>query len=861
MKIESYFCPTHVNPFDTVKWEKRTASIPGSNFKEQEVEAPVDWSQNATNIVASKYFYGAGESRETSVKQLIHRVTSAITKWGTKSGYMTQAQGVVFEAQMKYLLVNQYFAFNSPVWFNVGLYEQYGAEGDPCNFCWDRRSGKIKQPNNPYERPQVSACFIQRVEDTLEDIMQLAKDEALLFKYGSGTGTNVSTLRSCRETLTGGGTPSGPLSFMRIYDQVAEVVTSGGRTRRAAIMRCMDAAHPDIMEFVTSKADEDRKARMLISQGIDPQVAYRTVMYQNANLSVRLPRAFFDAVKEKRAWNSYWVTKPDKQGPSYDAAELLRKIAECAWQCGDPGVQYDDEINNWHTTPAGGRIRASNPCSEFMAIDDTACNLASINLMKFRKPDGSFDHAAFVACIRIVLLAQEIMVDWGSYPTAEIAQNSHDYRFLGLGYTNLGALLMSMGLAYDSHEAREFAAAITSLMQATAFDTSADIAEALSPFEKFHDNANVMLGLMISRLNKSKHLTHPLKGVVSDMWQSAVQKGHQHGYRNAQCTVLAPTGTISFMMDCDTTGIEPDFSLVKTKMLVGGGTMRIVNQTLELALKTLGYESTPILAHVESEGNVGDLVLPEHKAVFQTSIGPDCIPWQAHVKMMAAVQPYLCGAISKTVNFPSDATVDDIMAAYIMGNELGLKALAIYRDGSKAIQPLETKKKDTPVVGVVPPGRPKRMRLPDTRDSTTHRFSINGHNGYFTVGLYPDGSPGEIFISMAKEGSTLGGLLDCFGIACSIAMQYGVPLEDFCEKFEFTRFDPQGMTNNPDIRFAKSIVDYIFRWMRGRYLGKPESSEYVAASDAPVCSLCGSLTVRAGTCHTCPTCGSSTGCG
>jgi ribonucleoside-diphosphate reductase alpha chain len=846
LEIHPTFCPADVDsPFDTTEWELRTAAIKGEDgkvlFEQPACEIPASWSQLATNVVVSKYFYGEIHTpeREHSVKQLVHRVARTIADWGIADGYFkTKQDGENFYRDLSWLCVHQHGAFNSPVWFNVGLFHQYGVKGAPCNWRWDEAKRDVVMPDNPYEYPQGSACFIQSVKDNMEDIMDLARSEAMLFKFGSGTGTDLSTLRSQREKLAGGGKPSGPLSFMRVYDQVAAVVKSGGKTRRAAKMQSLKVHHPDIMEFIECKSKEEKKARVLIEKGgYDSNFngeAYSSILFQNANLSVRLTDEFMQAADRDDTWSTRWVTDPSKAGPSYKAREVMNRMAECAWQCGDPGVQYDTTINRWHTCPASGRINASNPCSEYMFLDDTACNLASINLMKFRKPDGQFDVERFSAACRIFFVAQEILVDHASYPTARIGRNSHLYRPLGLGYSNLGSLLMADGLAYDSDAGRGLCGALTAILHGTANRTSAELAAAVGPFEGFAANREPMLHVMQMHRDAVEKIDPSCPRVLHDaarkVWDEVLAGGRQHGYRNAQATVLAPTGTISFLMDCDTTGIEPDIALVKYKQLAGGGMLKIVNQTVPLALRTLGYDEPAvegILAFIDKsdtiEGAPG--LKGQHLAVFDCAfkprLGQRSIAWEAHVKMMAAAQPFISGAISKTVNMPRETTPADIAGAYMEGWRLGLKALAIYRDGSKESQPLNTsteadKTADKTAAKVA--AAPRRERLPDTRRSVTHKFNVGGHEGYITVGLYDDGRPGELFITMAKEGSTIGGLMDAFGTAVSMSLQYGVPLEVYVKKFSHTRFEPWGYTKNPDIPVAKSLVDYLFRWMGTEFI-------------------------------------------
>ncbi|MCG8587288.1 MAG: vitamin B12-dependent ribonucleotide reductase, partial [Pirellulales bacterium] len=734
-----------------------------------------------------------------------------------------------FYRELTWLCLHQHGAFNSPVWFNVGLFHQYGVTGSKCNWHWDPRTRDVMQPENPYEYPQGSACFIQHVEDNMEDIMELARSEAMLFKFGSGTGTDLSTLRSHREKLSGGGRPSGPLSFMRVYDQIAAVVKSGGKTRRAAKMQSLKVWHPDVMEFIECKHKEEQKARVLIEKGGYESnfngEAYSSIMFQNANLSVRVTDDFMRAVEKDGEWATRWVTDQTTKGPVYKAREVLNKMAQGAWKCGDPGVQYDTTINRWHTCPNSGRINASNPCSEYMFLDDTACNLASINLMKFRQSDGTFDVDRFTNACRTFFIAQEILVDHASYPTKDIAHNSHLFRPLGLGYSNLGSFIMASGKPYDSPEGYGLCGSMTSLLHGAANLTSAELASAVGPFDRYNENREPMLGVMRMHRDAVEDIDDAcpqyLKDAARKVWARVLQQGGQNGYRNAQATVLAPTGTISFLMDCDTTGIEPDIALVKYKQLAGGGMLKIVNGTVAMGLETLGYEPETIekiLAYIDENDTIEGSpdVKPEHLAVFdcafQAAKGERSISWKAHVRMMAAAQPFLSGAISKTVNMPKDTTVEDIEEAYAEGWRMGLKALAIYRDGSKESQPLntstESEKEEAKKQAV-----PKRERLSDTRQSITHKFSVGGHEGYITVGQYADGRPGELFITMGKEGGTIGGLMDCFGTAVSMGLQYGVPLEVFVNKFSYTRFEPSGHTTNPDIRIAKSIADYIFRWL------------------------------------------------
>jgi len=839
LRVDPVFCPAEVaDPFDTVDWELRSAAIKDENggvlFEQHDCETPATWSQLATNVVVSKYFYGeiGSQERENSVRQLIHRVARTIADWGAADGYFARpVDAENFYRELSWLCLHQHGAFNSPVWFNVGLHHQYGVSGSKCNWRWNPETNDVEQPENPYEFPQGSACFIQSVGDNMEDIMRLATSEAMLFKFGSGTGTDLSTIRSHREKLSGGGRPSGPLSFMRVYDQIAAVVKSGGKTRRAAKMQSLKVWHPDILEFIECKWKEEKKAHTLIASGEYEAnfngEAYSSILFQNANLSVRVTDEFMQAVENDEDWTTRWVTGGKEGAPTYKARHLLDRMAQCAWQCGDPGVQYDTTINRWHTCPNSGRINASNPCSEYMFLDDTACNLASINLMKFRRGDGTFDVERFQHACRIFFIAQEILVDHASYPTDRIAANSHRFRPLGLGYANLGSLIMNSGLPYDSDAAYGVCGSITALLHGSAFLTSAEMAAAQGPFEGYAENRDPFLRVMQMHRDAVEEIDNAgpayLKDAARRLWDDVLATGSRHGFRNAQATVLAPTGTISFMMDCDTTGIEPDIALVKYKQLAGGGMLKILNRSVPGALKVLGYDEPRIEAitkyieehdTIEGAPDLEDEHLPVFDCAFKPAGGVRSISWRAHCRMMAAAQPFLSGAISKTVNMPADSTPEDIAEAYTWGWKLGLKALAIYRDGSKMSQPLNTEseggkaaKRDKEHA------RPRRERLPDTRQSLTHKFSVGGHEGYINVGLYPDGRAGELFITMAKEGSTIGGLMDCFGTAISICLQYGVPLEVLVNKFSHTRFEPLGFTPNPDIRMAKSIVDYIFRWL------------------------------------------------
>ncbi len=854
LRVRRHFSTEGVDPFEEVTWEKRPAAIQDEKgqtiFRQDDVEVPSSWSQLATNVVASKYFYGPNgtRERERSARQLIQRVTRTITDWARSDGaFASEDDAEAFYGELTWLCLNQCGAFNSPVWFNVGLFHHNGIDGSEGNYHWDPVAHAPVRTRRGYEHPQASACFIQSVDDTMEDIMRLARSEAMLFKYGSGTGTDLSTLRSSREQLSGGGRPSGPLSFMRVFDQIAAVVKSGGKTRRAAKMQSLRCDHPDILEFIECKAREEKKARALIQAGYDGSFngdAYASVMYQNSNLSVRLTEEFLQAAVEGRSWQTYAVTTRQPL-EAYPAAELLRKIAEGTHLCGDPGIQYDTTINNSHTCPDSGPINASNPCSEFMFLDDSACNLASLNLMKFRRDDGSFDVASFRQAVRVFIIAQETLVDHGSYPTKRICRNSHDFRPLGLGYANLGALLMSLGLPYDSDGGRAVAASITALMTGEAYATSAELASRLGCFPEYHRNRRPMLKVM--RMHRQAvdgvrvdDYSRRLVQAAAAVSEEAIAAGELHGYRNAQATVLAPTGTIGFMMDCDTTGIEPDIALVKYKLLAGGGLFKLVNRTVPLALERLGYsqdEITQIIQHIEErdtiEGAAGlrDEHLPVFDCAFKPENGVRSISHTGHLRMMAAAQPFLSGAISKTVNMPKESTVEEIEQTYLAGWRMGLKAVAIYRDGSKVSQPLNLKREGEAAQPEAPAEEPapvkpapRRKRMPVTSTSVRHKFEVGGHEGYIHAGLFEDGTPGELFITMAKEGSTVGGMMDAFATAISLCLQYGVPLEALVKKFSHQRFEPAGMTSDPDIPFAKSIVDYIFRWLGMRFLSDPQNT-------------------------------------
>ncbi|HUM13486.1 MAG TPA: vitamin B12-dependent ribonucleotide reductase [Myxococcaceae bacterium] len=891
LNIPRYFTTPGVDPADEMAWEYRTAGITGEDgkvvFEQKGIEVPKSWSMLATNVVASKYFRGTPGTpeRETSVRKLVARVVDTLTRWGQEGGYFaTETDRLTFHAELTHLLLRQKAAFNSPVWFNVGV----------------------------EAHPQCSACFINSVEDSMESILGLAKTEGMLFKYGSGTGSNLSPIRSSKELLAGGGTASGPVSFMKGFDAFAGVIKSGGKTRRAAKMVILNADHPDILEFIRCKAEEEKKAWALIDQGYDGSFtgeAYGSIFFQNSNNSVRVTDGFMKAVLDDQAWQTRSV-RDGRPMETYRARDLLREISEAAWLCGDPGLQFDTTVNEWHTCPNTARINASNPCSEYMFLDDSACNLASLNLMLFRSPlDGSFDVEAFKHAVDVVLLAQEIIVGFSKYPTQKIEVNSHAYRPLGLGYANLGALLMATGLPYDSDQGRNYAAAVTSLMCGEAYRMSAKMAEKMGAFSGYAKNAEPMLHV-IGKHRRAAYQVPP-EGVTKDLfaaqrgaWDEAFTLGSEFGYRNSQVTVLAPTGTIGFMMDCDTTGIEPDIALIKYKKLVGGGMLKIVNNTVPLALQRLGYSTTEaqaiiqFLDHRETiEGAPGLKAehLPVFDCAFKPSKGERSIHYLGHLRMMGATQPFLSGAISKTVNLPNAATVQDIEEAYLEAWKLGLKAVAVYRDGCKRSQPLNTSKKEEAKVEApaIPAEatRAVRRRLPDERRSITHKFSIGGHEGYLTVGMYDDGTPGELFVVMAKEGSVVSGLMDSFATAISLALQYGVPLQVLADKFSHTRFEPSGFTGNPDIPIAKSITDYIFRWLSLKF-DKPALEEgedadaapevralptpapeqiadpveaaprqaFLNQQDAPPCHTCGAIMYRSGACYKCNNCGATSGC-
>jgi ribonucleoside-diphosphate reductase alpha chain len=927
LTISRHFTTPDVDPFDTVEWEMRSATIANekgeSVFEQNDVEIPKTWSQLATNVVVSKYFRGhvGTPERESSVRQLIGRVVARIREWGEEGGYFaTEEDARAYADELTYLLVHQKMAFNSPVWFNLGVEDT---------------------------KQQASACFINSVQDTMESIMDLAKTEALLFKGGSGAGSNLSTIRSSRELLAGGGVASGPVSFMRGFDSFAGVIKSGGKTRRAAKMVILNVDHPDVMDFIGCKATEEKKAWSLIEEGYDggfnvPGGAYDSVFFQNANHSVRVTDEFMGAAGMGGTWETKAVTTGDVV-ETLRADEVLREMADAAHLCGDPGIQYDSMINRWNPVKNSGRINSSNPCSEYMFLDDTACNLASLNLMTFRDEDGDFEVEDYRKAAGLTILGQEILVDFADYPTPQIEENSHLYRPLGLGYANLGALLMANGLPYNSDQGRNLSAALTSLMCGEAYRMSAEIAEAMGSFSRFEENRKPFLEVI--EMHRDAAYASPPSGVPTDLmkaarhsWDEALELGTAHGYKNGQVTVLAPTGTIAFMMDCDTTGVEPDIALVKYKKLVGGGFLKIVNNTVPMALVKLGYtesEVEAIIAHIDEretiEGAPGlkDEHLPVFDCAFRAQNGVRSINWMGHIRMMGAVQPFLSGAISKTVNLPADAAVENVMEAYTQGWKLGLKALAVYRDGSKRTQPLNAGRDQSVDAGETGNAdgqdnlveldqyRPRRHKLNDEREAFTHKFSIGGHEGYLTTGLYEDGQPGEIFLKMAKEGSTVSGLMDTIATMTSIALQYGVPLKALVDKFSHTRFEPSGFTGNKQIPIAKSITDYVFRFLGNRYLETEDTTSaeisdetgttvplsihqdsvgpdaasatppraagaiaggsgnattsasaasvnlvgsFVNQADAPSCMDCGSIMIRNGACYKCPNCGSTSGC-
>jgi ribonucleoside-diphosphate reductase alpha chain len=971
LSFRRLFTKPGVSPYDEVEWDFRRAQITDAQgnviFEQKDVEVPKDWSMTATNIVASKYLHGklGTPERETGVRQLVSRVAETIRDWGLAQGYFrTPEDGATFHEELVHILVRQYAAFNSPVWFNVGC-DRIEPNSDGQNWHWSAQRQQVEFGVTGYKKPQCSACFINSVKDSLDSILTLAKTEGMLFKWGSGTGTNLSPLRGSAETLSGGGTASGPLSFMKGFDAFAGVIKSGGKTRRAAKMVILNVDHPDIIDFIECKQKEEAKAHALVAMGYDgshpDSDAYSSIFFQNANNSVRVTDDFMYAVVRDTDFSSRAVTDGSVV-KTFKAKELLHKISEATWHCGDPGMQYDTTVNRWHTSKNTSRINASNPCSEYMFLDDSACNLASLNLLKFA-PNGTFDVEAYRHAVDILITAQEILVDNAGYPTEAISRNSHDYRPLGLGYANLGALLMAAGLPYDSDAGRDYAACVTAIMCGQAYLQSSRIAEFCEPLTPATEptkknlaetnlGSNVMPGgacpgwyinrepfLDVIRMHRASvngiskgNVPPALYEASKACWDDALQHGEKFGYRNSQVTVLAPTGTIGFMMDCDTTGIEPDLALVKYKKLVGGGMIKIVNNTVPIALFKLGYtheQTDAIVSYIDATGTIEGaphMKKEDDLSVFDCSFKPAkgtrSIHYLGHLRMMAATQPFISGAISKTVNLPENASVEDIMEVYLQAWKLGLKAVAIYRDGCKKSQPLSAAGTKTAQSGAAEalvravieeedlnaPPRAVRHKLQEERASITHKFKVGDHEGYITVGLYPNGEPGELFITMAKEGSTVSGLMDSFALAVSIALQHGVPLKLFCEKFAHTRFEPNGWSGNPDIGYAKSIMDYIFRWLQLRFLTgqqqmlfenlrlkatpepralSPEGPEtstqeslptrdsglrtgsvhaadalssIVDLGDAPSCSFCGSIMTRNGSCYRCMSCGSTSGC-
>ncbi len=883
LSLDRFFTVAGRHPFDAVEWERRTIitkAMDGTKNEEKDCEFPVFWSVNASNIAGSKYFRGrlGSEARERSVKQMIGRVAKTIRGWGLEFGYFPDAPTAdVFSDELTHILLYQKAAFNSPVWFNVGV----------------------------DARPQCSACFILEVTDTMESILDWYHTEGVIFKGGSGSGVDLSPLRSSREKLSAGGYASGPTSFMRGADSVAGAIASGGSTRRAAKMVVLRVDHPDIMPFIRCKAEEEKKVRALMAAGYDMtdlnNDGWKSIQYQNANNSVRVPDEFMRAAEEDGPWATRFV-KTGEVADEYRARDLLKEIATAAWECGDPGMQFDTTINDWNTAANTGPITATNPCAEYIHLNNSACNLASINLLKFLAEDGSFAVEDFRHTVRIMILAQDILVNGSSYPTEEITKNAHDFRELGLGYANLGALLMALGMPYDSEAALAAAASITALMSGEAYRYSGVMAEAMGPFNGFSVNREPMTRVLkkhraaMAGIQRERVFDTRIYDAAADAWEEAVRRGDAAGVRNSQATLIAPTGTISFMMDCDTTGIEPDFALVKMKTLVGGGVMKIVNRTVPRALKRLGYtelEINDIIGFVEQEGTIEGAphLRDEHMSVFDCAVRPTngtrAIPWQGHVRLVAAVQPFVSGGISKTFNMPHETTVEEIMESYLMAWRMGIKVFAVYRDGSKAAQPLVTMSgkggEAKPRQGALAMG-PMRRHLPPTRGSETHKFSVAGHEGYLTYGMYEDGLLAEVFIRMAKQGSTLAGLLDAFAIMVSTALQYGVPLKELTRKFIYTRFEPAGFTTNPDIQIATSITDYIFRYLGLRFLSGDELAELgmnghearaveaIAQREVPkieptmatvfadsVCRLCGGMMVQTGSCKTCLQCGTSSG--
>src|SRR6202140_3017206 len=977
LSFRRFFTKTGVSPYDELEWDLRLAQITDAKgnviFEQKDVEVPKDWSMTATNIVASKYLHGkvGTPDRETGVRQLVTRVAETIRNWGLDQGYFkTPEDGATFHDELVHILVRQYAAFNSPVWFNVGC-DRIEPNSDARNWHWNPQTQQVEFGVTGYKTPQCSACFINSVKDSLDSILTLAKTEGMLFKWGSGTGTNLSPLRSQTEGLSGGGTASGPISFMKGFDAFAGVIKSGGKTRRAAKMVILNVDHPDIIDFIECKQKEEAKAHALVAMGYDgshpDSDAYSSIFFQNANNSVRVTDDFMYAVVR----DTDFSTKAVQDGSvikTYKAKDLLKKISEATWHCGDPGMQYDTTVNRWHTSKNTARINASNPCSEYMFLDDSACNLASLNLLKFA-PNGTFDVEAYRHAVDVLITAQEILVDNAGYPTEMIMRNSHDYRPLGLGYANLGALLMAAGLPYDSDAGRDYAACVTAIMCGEAYLQSSKIAEQCQPLTPATETVTTRLGITeaanmpggacpgwyinrepfldvirmhrasVNNINKTNVPTN-LYESSKQCWDEALAHGEKHGYRNSQVTVLAPTGTIGFMMDCDTTGVEPDLALVKYKKLVGGGMIKIVNQTVPTALFKLGYDhdqANAIVSYIDATGTIEGApeIKDDHLAVFDCSFKPSKgtrpLHYLGHLKMMAAAQPFISGAISKTVNLPENASVEDIMETYLQAWKLGLKAVAVYRDGCKKSQPLSaagtktanSTKDDARIAAAQhvdeedmnAPPRAVRHRLQEERASITHKFKIGDHEGYITVGLYPNGEPGELFITMAKEGSTVSGLMDSFALTPSIALQHGVPLRLFCEKFAHTRFEPSGWSGNPDLGYAKSIMDYIFRWLQLRFLTgqqqmlfenlrlrpagaapegvgsqerstersqespsgarRPEAGSrepgagsihaadalagLIDLGDAPSCSFCGSIMTRNGSCYRCGSCGSTSG--
>lgn len=887
---------TGKSPLEEVKWENRTASITDAAgnviFEQKDLMIPEGWSQTATNIVASKYFHGklGTDKRENHAKQLIDRVAGTIHGWGLKGNYFDEDNGQTFKHELEYLLINQFAAFNSPVWFNVGVKEArgYGWFFDPTKKSVTKMTDEA--------RPQCSACFINSVNDSLESILDLAKTEGMLFKWGSGTGSNLSNLREENGSLSSGGRASGPLSFMKGFDAFAGVIKSGGKTRRAAKMVILNSDHPDVEKFIWCKANEEKKAHALVAAGYDNALdgeAYGSIFFQNANNSVRVDDKFMQAVLADEYYQLLSVLD-GRVVKTVKARSLMHDIAEATWVCGDPGMQFDDHVNKWHTCKNTARINASNPCSEYMFLDDSACNLSSLNLMKFLKPDGEFDVEAFRHAVCVMITAMEIIVENASYPTEKIAENSYKFRPLGLGFANLGSLLMCSGMAYDSDEGRNYAGLISSIMSGQAYAQSGLIANVRGPFEGFAANREPFLKVVaMHREAQKKYWKMPnanqeMARASDDCWAAAETNGELYGYSNSQVTVIAPTGTIGFMMDCDTTGIEPELALVKYKRLVGGGTIKLVNTMVPIALGKLGYtpeQSRAMVAYVDGKGTIEgapglkDEHLPVFDCSFKAQNGSRTIHYSGHIKMMAAVQPFTSGAISKTINMPEEATVAEIMDAYVDSWKLGLKAVAVYRDNSKKVQPLSSgKESDEKNEVALPLGyeHNTRRKLPDERPAITHKFAIGGHEGYVTVGMFDDGMPGEIFITMAKEGSTISGLMDSFATAISYCLQYGVPLKFLVDKFGHVRFEPSGWTGNPDIPYAKSLPDYIFRWMANKFVNNSSPKEYagttvVSASsnfvdkephqdDSPSCHNCGGIMTRNGSCYKCGNCGETSGC-